>query len=102
MGARVKSRLSQIGRLLSDKWVVLAASWIGFLALTLSFHASGKPSVVTNPDFYAVVAQIIPILLLAAAIEGRIFRVRDNSRYVQVSICGSLAWIIIGEAACLT
>lgn len=52
--------------------------------------------------FYAVVAQILPVLLLAIVVEGRYFRdLKHRSPYDRFLLRGLLFSPIVGEIACL-
>jgi len=51
---------------------------IGSVLIVLGIGSVTKP-VHTRVEFYAVVAQILPVLMLVAAVDGRYFRERDNA-----------------------
>ncbi len=74
---------------------------IGF-ALAIATMGVGARRWHASVEFYATVAQVIPVLLLAAAVEGRMFRSRRNrTRFQARAMRGSLLLVGVGEASSL-
>jgi len=74
---------------------------VGF-ALAIAMMGVGARHWHVSVEFYATVAQVIPVLLLAAAVEGRMFRSRRNhTRFQARAMRGSLLLVGIGEASAL-
>lgn len=73
---------------------VLAFVAACYAALTIATHAPSPFTV--SIRFYEVAAQVIPVLLLAAAIEGRAFRGRPQKR-----LGAALGLILLGEMSAL-
>jgi hypothetical protein len=74
---------------------------IGSALVVLGAGLATKP-VHTRGEFYSVVAQMIPVLMLVAAVNGRYFRERrDASSFDRFLIRGFWVVGLIGEAAAL-
>ena len=102
MVRRIKQALASINAVLQNKWYALAGLWVVFLGTIAIAHLSDTESVVRGTQFYEVAAQIIPILLLAAAIDKPAFRGNEGTSFVQAAIGTILTMIVVGEIAALS
>lgn len=74
---------------------------VGALLLAVSLGASTS-RIHVKPIFYATVAQVLPVLLLVAVVEGRYFRHLDRREsFDRFFLKGLLLTPIIGETAAL-
>jgi len=80
-------------------WVMLAVAYTAAL-LTLDFMAAFERGV--SPAFYGIAAQVLPVFLIALAIEHRAFQVRRwPYRNLRIAVLLMLAYALAGEATAL-
>lgn len=75
---------------------------VGLLALMALVLGAATDRIQFSGAFYDAVAQVIPVLLLAVAIEERVFRDRPTSdAFIRFGLRVLLISAVVGEAACL-
>jgi hypothetical protein len=79
----------------------LALSWVIYIGLLISGAIQGT-NLVTDEDFYDIAAQVIPVLLLAGAVEIGAFRTPSSvSQVTRLTRTSVLTWAIAGETMAL-
>jgi hypothetical protein len=90
--------------MLTPLWPLVTVYFVGFLGLLDGDQGN-------SPAYYAVIAQVLPVLVLTLAVEGRAFRVRrpENPTQIQRAMhlqhillsAGTLSLLFAGELAAL-
>jgi peptidoglycan/LPS O-acetylase OafA/YrhL len=80
--------------------LLLRAASVCVLLLLILVTGATTRSLHVRPDFYAAIAQILPVFLLAIAIEGRLFVERPAHTALRRSITQLLLVVSLEAEAC--
>ena len=72
-----------------------------FPVMWVVLQAISYPDARVKVEFYNVAAQVIPVLVLAVALEGRILQAPSKVAPLDALLVGSFVWVIAGEVAAL-